>query len=322
MRRASLVPNVPSLRSSARRLATFLVPDRVSLPPARRAAILSSGVVGAAVRLLRRLGPPSGPRGGRPAPSGGPWEEAEFNAEAARPPQAQAQPEAQPPGEQQPNERELYFGLRRDLVALVGNLCHGRAQAVEAVAAEDGVPVILQQCRGEEGARVLFVSPVRFRGRLRVRLRRRAGMRPLRVLRTNETAHIIGDVCSSAGDSFLREWALWAVRNMCEVSDAARDSIRRATASHPRPLGTTARKQRRAPMSPPTSALSHARSALQPVGVQKRSDDLSRMGLEVEWDAELGRPVLRRAASAANGTGAGAGAGGGGGGGTQRPSSS
>lgn len=29
-----------------------------------------------------------------------------------------------------------------------------------------------------------------------------------------------------AGDSFLREWAVWAVRNICEVSKAARDSIK------------------------------------------------------------------------------------------------
>lgn len=47
------------------------------------------------------------------------------------------------------------------------------------------------------------------------------------------------------------------------------------------------------------------------MGVEKRGDDLARMGLDVEWDPELNRPVLR----SNRGQQAAAGAGGGGGGG-------
>lgn len=145
-------------------LAFLLTSPCLFSPPPTPAAMISSGVMESAVRLLERMGPPAGPRGSRPPPTGpGPWVEEEFNAGAA---QAGAVSGSDggggdggsvpaPPGNEKEKEegaKELYFGFRRDLVALVGNLCHARPAAVAALMAASGVPVVLQQCRGDEGA--------------------------------------------------------------------------------------------------------------------------------------------------------------------------
>lgn len=132
------------------------------LPSPSAAVMLASGIVQTAVSLLARLGPPTGPRGSRPAPSGpGPWVEEEFNARQASPSSSAARGAGVGPiaggGAAEASSgaapAELYFGFRRDLVAVVGNLCHARPAAVDALMRADGVAIILQQCRGDEGAR-------------------------------------------------------------------------------------------------------------------------------------------------------------------------
>lgn len=65
------------------------------------------------------------------------------------------------------------------------------------------------------------------------------------------------------GEAYLREWALWAVRNMTEVSDAARQKI----------------------------------IELQPQAVEE-SEELLAKGLDVELNRETGRPrVVKRDAA-------------------------
>lgn len=61
----------------------------------------------------------------------------------------------------------------------------------------DGVLVLLQQCRGDDGAPSFHAC-----------------------------AMVV--LTSNAEDTFVREWAVWAVRNMCETNVEAQDRIRRA----------------------------------------------------------------------------------------------
>mmetsp|Transcript_53119 Transcript_53119/g.168630 ORF Transcript_53119/g.168630 Transcript_53119/m.168630 type:complete len:224 (+) Transcript_53119:2031-2702(+) len=71
-----------------------------------------------------------------------------------------------------------YVGYRRDLVAVVGNACHGRQATQTEVKRLGGVELVLTNSQLDED------SP------------------------------------------FVREWALWGVRNMCEGNDAIQQSIR------------------------------------------------------------------------------------------------
>ena len=63
----------------------------------------------------------------------------------------------------------------------------------------------------------------------------------------------------AAGDTYLREWAVWSVRNLCEVSCEAAAII----------------------------------AELQPQGVEQ-SGDLARMGVQVAWDEERRKPVIKQ----------------------------
>lgn len=136
------------------------------LSPHLLAAIISSGVIETLVSALEKLGDPAGPRGGRPAPSGpGPFVEEDANDGPVS--KKQTAPTATTAGAADGTgtaasvasdgaplpPAELFFGFRRDIVAVLGNVCHDRPAAVDALMAAGGVPLMLQQCRGEEGAR-------------------------------------------------------------------------------------------------------------------------------------------------------------------------
>ncbi len=145
-----------------------------------------------------------------------------------------------PPRCAQLPRQPVYVGYRRDVVAALANLCYCDADVVQEVvrvgAALDstctaerrrneaphaagcsrvwrlclltgGVLTVLQQCRGDDGEGICFW----------LHIFRTCAHLLLNWLRWNLRA---------AEDTFLREWALLAVRNVCELSSEAQDAIK------------------------------------------------------------------------------------------------
>ena len=120
------------------------------------------------------------------------------------------------------------MGYRRDLVATLASLSHGNADVVREIVAV-----------GTHKSRAPFPFPFTAALYLQLTVRRRCAHCRAAVPRRRRSVaaravHTIDTHSHShcdAEDTFVREWALFAVRNMCEVSAEAQQVIRCVTES-------------------------------------------------------------------------------------------
>ena len=128
----------------------------------------------------------------------------------------------------------VYPGYRRDLVAALASVCHGQPEAVREIVGS-GAWRDLFCCAWLLDHSHPCGSSRRRRPDGRAAVPRR---RWCVVARAPWKCRVHADAftlffCARAEDTFVREWALYAVRNMCEVSAEAQRIIRCAACARP-----------------------------------------------------------------------------------------